>query len=59
VDKLEEITASSGEFLGRRLTTTLALMRGTRLSVKKRRERVPVREESRLGRGPFSDPGPK
>jgi hypothetical protein len=59
VDKLEEITASSGEFLGRRLTTTLALTRGTCLSVKKRRERVLVWEESRLGHGPFSDPRPK
>jgi hypothetical protein len=37
VDKFEKITASSGEFLGRRLTTTSVLTCGSRLSAKKKK----------------------
>jgi hypothetical protein len=37
--KIGKITASSGEFPGRRLTTTSVLTCGSRLSAKKRKER--------------------
>jgi hypothetical protein len=37
VDKFEKITASSGEFIGRRLTTTSVLTCGSHLSAKKKK----------------------
>jgi hypothetical protein len=37
VDKFEKITASSGEFIGRRLTTTSVLMCGPHLLAKKKK----------------------
>jgi hypothetical protein len=53
VDKIGKITASSGEFLGRRLTTTSVLTCGSHLSAKKKKRKgYRFGMLAMLGRGP-------